>query len=210
MPRRFLPDFGKRFLLDTFVGVDDDRYTSNALAENSGILPNSIRRIVISRAWSFLPDSTDIPHLKERLNLGGVASQVDARDEMALDLKARADAHNHYVVYFDPWSQASDVGYDIFADNRSRIGVYDGRVFKVWDGEVFEPEQIDDLITGVSYLKIVFISHADIRADMSDQAVFHALLQGATHIYSNAFDDESWIGAAVEAIELRPLILPAG
>ncbi|HVZ29013.1 MAG TPA: hypothetical protein VG839_01375 [Asticcacaulis sp.] len=206
MSARFLPDFGKTFLLDTLIGTRDGRITSsNRLVDDTGIFGRVIRTLLVSRTWTFIDERVATDDLLEGVNAGGVASQLESRDELASDIAGRLKARHSYVVSFDPWSTASDIGFDVFADWGARIGMFDRRIYKVCDGRSFAPSQIDDLIAGVSYLKCVFIATAAIHSTMSDEAVFRALLEGVTTIYVNAFDDESWIGASVEAIELNPV-----
>lgn len=205
MSARFLPDFGKTFLLDTLIGTRDGRVaSSNRLVDETGIFGGVIRTLIVSRTWTFIDERVAMDDLVEGVNAGGVASQLESRDELAADIAGRLKARHSYVVSFDPWSTAGDVGFDVFADWGARIGIFDRRIYKVSDGRSFAPSQIDDLIAGVSYLKCVFIATASIHSTMSDEAVFRTLLEGATTVYVNAFDDESWIGAAVEAIELNP------
>lgn len=205
MSARFLPDFGKTFLLDTLVGTRDGRTAgSNRLVDDLGIFGHVVRRLIVSRTWTFIDERVAMEDLFEGVNAGGVASQLESRDELAADIAGRLKARHSYVVSFDPWSTASDVGFDVFADWGARIGIFDRRIYKVSDGRTFAPSQIDDLIAGVSYLKCLFIATAAIHSTMSDETVFRTLLEGATTVYVNAFDDESWIGAAVEAIELNP------
>lgn len=187
--------------MDTVIGVADARETSNALAEPEGVLGAFIRKLVLSRAWTFA--GTDI--YDEDLvspNFSVPIDQVVARDELALDIAERLNGRDGHVVYFDPWSRAADIGFDIFSGPNARLGLFDGHVFKVQDGRTYAPAQIDELITGVSYLKLLFISTVKLASGQTDEAIFRALLAGATHIYVNAYDDESWIGAGVEAIEL--------
>jgi hypothetical protein len=198
---RFLPDFGKAFLLDTVIGTKGAHDTSNALAEPAGVFGSVIRRLVLSRAWTFAGADVSEEDLISP-NFSVPIDQVSARDELALDIADRINGRDGHVVYYDPWSRPGDIGFDIFSGPNSRLGVFDDHVFKVYDGRTYAPAHIDELIAGVSYLKLIFIASAKLPSGLSDEAIFRTLLAGATHIYVNAYDDESWIGAGVEAIEL--------
>jgi hypothetical protein len=201
MALRFLPDFGKAFLLDTVIGTNGVREMSNALAEPEGVLGAVIRRLVLSRAWTFASTGISEEDLISP-NFSVPIDQVSARDELALDIADRVSGREGHVVYYDPWSRPGDIGFDIFSGPNTRLGVFDGHVFKVYDGRTYAPAHIDELIAGVSYLKLIFIASARLPSGLSDEAIFRRLLAGATYIYVNAYDDESWIGAGVEAIEL--------
>ncbi len=201
MSLRFLPDFGKAFLLDTVIGTKGLRDTSNALAEPAGVFGSIIRRLVLSRAWTFAETAITEEDLISP-NFSVPIDQVSARDELALDIADRLNGRDGHVVYYDPWSRPGDIGFDIFSGPNSRLGVFDDHIFKVYDGRTYAPAHIDELIAGVSYLKLIFIASAKLPSGLSDEAIFRILLAGATHIYVNAYDDESWIGAGVEAIEL--------
>jgi hypothetical protein len=201
MSLRFLPDFGKAFLLDTVIGTKGLRDTSNALAEPDGVFGSVIRRLVLSRAWTFAESAITEEDLISP-NFSVPIDQVAARDELALDIAERVSSHDGHVVYYDPWSRPGDIGFDIVSGPNSRLGVFGDHIFKVHDGRTYAPAHIDELIAGVSYLKLIFITSAKLPAGLSDETIFRTLLAGATHIYVNAYDDESWIGAGVEAIEL--------
>jgi hypothetical protein len=202
MSLRFLPDFGKAFLLDTVIGTKGAHDPANTLAEPEGVFGDVIRRLVLSRAWTFAGADIDEEELISP-NFSVPIDQVSARDELALDIAERISSRDGHVVYYDPWSRPGDIGFDIFSGPNARLGVFDGHVFKVNDGRTYAPAHIDELITGVSYLKLIFISSVKLPSGLSDEAIFRELLAGATHIYVNAYDDESWIGAGVEAIELK-------
>ncbi len=188
-------------MLDTVIGTKGVHDTSNALAEPAGVFGSVIRRLVLSRAWTFAESAITEEDLISP-NFSVPIDQVSARDELALDIADRINGRDGHVVYYDPWSRPGDIGFDIFSGPNSRLGVFDDHIFKVYDGRTYAPAHIDELIAGVSYLKLIFIASAKLPAGLSDEAIFRTLLAGATHIYVNAYDDESWIGAGVEAIEL--------
>jgi hypothetical protein len=198
---RFLPDFGKAFLLDTVIGTKGLRDSSNALAEPEGVFGSVIRRLVLSRAWTFAEPAIAEEDLISP-NFSVPIDQVAARDELAMDIAERLSGRDGHVVYYDPWSRPGDIGFDIFSGPNARLGVFEGHVFKVYDGRNYALARIDELITGVSYLKLIFVSSVKLASGLNDEAIFRTLLAGATYLYVNAYDDESWIGAGVEAIEL--------
>ncbi len=188
-------------MLDTVIGTKEGRDTSNALAEPAGVFGSVIRRLVLSRAWTFAEAGISEEDLISP-NFSVPIDQVSARDELALDIADRINGRDGHVVYYDPWSRPGDIGFDIFSGPNSRLGVFGDHIFKVYDGRTYAPAHIDELIAGVSYLKLIFITSAKLSSGLNDEAIFRALLAGATYLYVNAYDDESWIGAGVEAIEL--------
>ena len=127
MSLRFLPDFGKAFLLDTVIGTKGERDTSNALAEPSGVFGSVIRRLVLSRAWTFAETTITEEDLISP-NFSVPIDQVSARDELALDIAERVSSRDGHVVYYDPWSRPGDIGFDIVSGPNSRLGVFDGHM----------------------------------------------------------------------------------
>ena len=143
-------------------------------------------------SYSFILPSTQRTKFRE-LDFGGVISQQSADEELVADIQRKYSEIIWKLIFHDPHAKPGDLLYAGQLPHPPNEGGCGN--FYVLDLEKLDEKYIRYFRSiCVGYLKIIYVTSS--YFPMGNQYIsMSELKKSVCHIYTNCYDDESWLGA---------------